>query len=363
MNHINKKAISSLGYGFIPKEFIPKGKNEYHLRNIQNRSGIRYRKLTAAEIKVLEKNDNSSDNWSKVLVSDSFDPKLVKRCSFFGLVRIGKLEPFFHEFNNLRMPVGLYNSTIISSDIGDNVVIDNVNFMSHYIIGNDTMLVNINELATTDHSKFGNGVLKDGENEAVRVWMEICNENAGRSVLPFNGMLAGDAWLWSKYRDDEKLLQKFKEFTDKKFDTQRGYYGKIGDRTVIKNCRIIKDVWIGSDAYIKGANKLKNLTINSAPEAKSQIGEGSELVNGIISFGCRIFYGVKAVRFMMGSNSQLKYGARLINSYLGDNSTISCCEVLNSLIFPAHEQHHNNSIWLPAPQLVPIIIQGVPTVK
>lgn len=46
---------------------------------------------------------------------------------------------------------------------------------------------------------------------------------------------------------------------------------------------------------------------------------------------------------MMGTNSQLKYGARLINSYLGDNSTISCCEVLNSLIFPAHEQHHNNS--------------------
>jgi hypothetical protein len=45
----------------------------------------------------------------------------------------------------------------------------------------------------------------------------------------------------------------------------------------------------------------------------------------------------------MASHSQLKYGARLINSYLGDNATISCCEVLNSLIFPAHEQHHNNS--------------------
>src|SRR6185437_2239229 len=47
--------------------------------------------------------------------------------------------------------------------------------------------------------------------------------------------------------------------------------------------------------------------------------------------------------FVMASHSQLKYGARLINSYLGNNSTISCCEVLNSLIFPAHEQHHNNS--------------------
>jgi carbonic anhydrase/acetyltransferase-like protein (isoleucine patch superfamily) len=343
MNQINKQPISSLGYNFIPKEFIPKGKSEYYLRNIQNRSGIKYRKLRAEEIKVLEKNANSSDNWSNVLVSDAFNPKLVKNCSFFGLVRIGKLESYLAEFNNLRLPIGLYNSTIISCDIGDNVVIDNVNFMSHYIVGNEVMLVNVNELVTTDHSKFGNGVLKVGERESVRIWLEICNENAGRSVLPFNGMLAADAWLWSKYRDDEKLLLKFKEFTDSRFDTRRGYYGKIGDRTVIKNCKIIKDVWIGSDAYLKGANKLKNLTINSSPESKSQIGEGCELVNGIIGFGCRIFYGVKAVRFMMGSNSQLKYGARLINSYLGDNSTISCCEVLNSLIFPAHEQHHNNS--------------------
>jgi hypothetical protein len=156
-------------------------------------------------------------------------------------------------------------------------------------------------------------------------------------------MLPGDAYLWSKYRDDDELMEKFKQLTEKQFDKLRGYYGKIGDRCVIKNTSIIKDVWIGSDAYIKGANKLKNLTINSNPKAQSQIGEGCELVNGIIDYGCRIFYGVKAVRFVMGSNSQLKYGARLINSFLGNNSTISCCEVLNSLIFPAHEQHHNNS--------------------
>ena len=114
------------------------------------------------------------------------------------------------------MPVGLYNSTIISCDFGDNVVIDNVNFMSHYIIGNEVMIVNINELATTDHSKFGNGVLKKGEKESIRIWMEICNENAGRSVLPFNGMLAGDAWLWAKYRDDEKLHAKIQRIHRKK---------------------------------------------------------------------------------------------------------------------------------------------------
>ena len=343
MNIINKQPISSLGFGFIDKAYIPKGKDEYYLRNKQHRSATQYRKLTAKEIQTLVKNDNSADDWNNLEVAQEFDPKLVKRCSLFGKIRIGKLQPFFHEFNNLRMPVGLYNSTIISCDIGDNVVMDQLSFVSHYIIGNDVMLVNIKELASTDHAKFGNGVVKVGEDESVRIWMEICNENGGRKVLPFNGMLPGDAWLWSKYRADKKLLERFKVFTDDKFDRKRGYYGKIGDRTVIKNCDIIKDAWIGSDAYIKGANKLKNITVLSSAEAPSQIGEGCELVNGIVGYGCRVFYGVKAVRFLMGSNAQLKYGARLINSYLGDNSTISCCEVLNSLIFPGHEQHHNNS--------------------
>jgi hypothetical protein len=343
MNQINKKAIDSLGYNFIVPEYLPEGKDEYHLRNIQNRNGIQYRGLTAWEIEVLVRNRNASDNWNKILVSDAFNPELVKNCKFFGLVRIGKLEAYYLEYHNLRMPVGLYNSTIISCDFGDNVVVDNVNYLSHYIIGSEVILVNINELATTSAAKFGNGIIKEGETENIRIWLEICNENGGRKVIPFTRMLPGDAWLWSKYRDDEVMLEKFKWFTQKEYDVQRGYYGKIGDRTIIKNTSIIKDVWIGSDAYIKGANKLKNLTVNSSAEAPSQIGEGCEMVNGIIGLGCKAFYGVKAIRFIMASHSQLKYGARLINSYLGNNSTISCCEVLNSLIFPSHEQHHNNS--------------------
>lgn len=343
MNNIIKKSIETLGYNFILPEFMPPGKDEYHLRNIQNRSGIEYRKLTAWEIEVLVRNRNTSDDWNNILVSEAFDPDLVKSCKFFGLVRVGKLEPVYLEYHNLRMPVGLYNSTIISCDFGDNIVVDNVNYLSNYIIGNEVVLVNINELATTSTAKFGNGIIKEGEPESVRIWLEICNENGGRKVIPFNRMLPGDAWLWSKYRDDKALLEKFKEFTQKEYDIQRGYYGKVGDRTIIKNTSIIKDVWIGSDAYIKGANKLKNLTVNSSAEGPSQIGEGCEMVNGVMGMGCKAFYGVKAVRFVMASHSQLKYGARLINSYLGNNSTISCCEVLNSLIFPSHEQHHNNS--------------------
>jgi hypothetical protein len=131
------------------------------------------------------------------------------------------------------------------------------------------MIVNTNELTTTDHAKFGNGILKDGEPESIRIRLEVCNENGGRSIIPFDGMLPGDAYLWSRFRDDATLQEKFRQFTEIQFDHHRGYYGKIGDRTVIKNCKIIKDVLIGSDAF-KGANKIK-MSPSISPQGKSQI--------------------------------------------------------------------------------------------
>jgi hypothetical protein len=345
MGFIKRFDAQLLGYDFVNKEFLPEGKDEHYIR-YQQKEKNGFRKLTGQEVDMLVRNGNMSDNWDTVLVDDPFNPGLVRNCIFYGLVRIGKLEPQCLEYHDLRLPVGLYNSMIISSDIGDNVAIHNVGYLSHYILDSESMLFNIDEMETSNKSKFGNGIIKDGETEAQRLWMEICNENGGRKVLPFDGMLTSDAYLWSKFRDDKELMRRFQEITENAYSPKRGFYGRVGKGCVIKNTSSIKDVNIGDSTYIKGANKLKNLTINSSEDSPTQIGEGVELVNGIVGTGCKVFYGVKAVRFVMGVNSSLKYGARLINSFLGENATISCCEVLNSLIYPSHEQHHNNSFLI-----------------
>src|ERR1043165_3112862 len=101
MNEIIKKPISSIGYQFIDPEFLPEGKDEYYLRNLQNKNGIHYRNLTAYEIEVLVRNNNTSDNWNNIHVSNEFNPELVKHCKFYGLVRIGKLEPISLGFHNV----------------------------------------------------------------------------------------------------------------------------------------------------------------------------------------------------------------------------------------------------------------------
>lgn len=347
MSHVKVFSTDNQGKKFIPDKFLPKGKDEYHLRNKQNSRPEGYwRHLRSEEIERLVKNSNSCENWDDLLVTERFNSRLIHNSQFYGLVRIGCLEDVVLDFHDFKIPAGITNSRIISCDIGDNVAIHNVNYMAHYIVGDFCILANIDEIHTTNYAKFGNGILKDGEPAEYQVWIDLMNETGCRQILPFDGIIPADAYLWAKYRDDTELQERFRAITEHRFSSQRGFYGTIGDHCVIKHSRIIKDVKIGSHCYIKGANKLKNLTINSNEQEATQIGEGVEMVNGIIGLGCHIFYGSKAVRFIMGNNSNLKYGARLIHSFLGDNSTVSCCEMLNNLIFPSHEQHHNNSFMI-----------------
>ena len=344
MSDVKVLPAGSLGRGFVPPQYLPPGEDEYSLRNRQSGKPADYwRALKQKEIETLLRLGNEADDWDTVLVADPFQPQRVRNCFFHGLVRIGRLEDAVLEHHDLRTPAGLTESRLISCDIGDHCAIHHVRYLAHTLVGDRSILLNVDEMHVTNHAKFGNGILKDGEKEDVRVWMDLVNETGARAVLPFDGMTPADAWLWAKYRDDAELLARLKAITQARFDSRRGYYGTVGQECVIKNTGVIKDVQIGPCCYIKGANKLKNLTIHSSAAEPTQIGEGVELVNGIVGPGCRIFYGSKAVRFIMGPNSSLKYGARLIHSLLGDNSTVSCCELLNNLIFPSHEQHHNNS--------------------
>jgi NDP-sugar pyrophosphorylase family protein len=357
MTEIDPLPADRYGYDFIPPRYLPPGKDEYWLRNRQaleaGKDLSAWRGLRPEEIETLVKNDNHCSDWNALLVRDPFDPALIRNSAFYGLVRLGTLSRLTLRHHDFRIPAGIRNSTIISSDVGDDTAIQDCSYISHYIIGDRVILSRIDEMQTTNHAKFGNGVLKDGEEEDVRVRIDVMNEAGGRSILPFRDMIPADAFLWACYRDDTALLRRLEAMTQECYGGRRGSYGVIGSGTVIKSCAIIKDLWVGECAYIKGAHKLKNLTVLSSADEPSQIGEGVEMVNGIVGYGCHSFYGSKAVRFVMGRNSNLKYGARLIHSVLGDNSTVSCCEILNNLIFPVHEQHHNNSF------LIASMIQGM----
>jgi len=307
-----------------------------------------FRNPTLEEISILEANHNSSTqkDWSNLFVTDIFDPNRIWQTRFAGIVVIGNLSHATLQYHDLILETGIYNSFVIACVIGNDVCIRDVHYLANYRIGNRVILFNIQEMSCTSHSKFGNGWLKKDEPEENRIWIEVGNENGGRKVLAFENMIPADAYIWSRQRSNKKLLSRFIELTEYKNDKKLNTSGIVGNDAVIKNTSLIKDVKIGACAYIKGAFKLKNITILSNEEEPCQIGEGVEMVNGIMGYGSKAFYQIVAVRFVLGRNCQIKYGARLLNTVLGDNSTVSCCELLNNLIFPFHEQHHNSSFLI-----------------
>ncbi len=308
------------------------------------------RQLTAEEKEILIKNRNRSSDpeWNNIWVSEEFDPALLCNTEFQGMVVLGRLTHSTLKYHDLILRTGVYNSLLRNVVVGDDVAIRNVRYLKNYKIGNRVILFNIQEMSCTNHCKFGNGVLKEGESEDDRIWIGVANENDGRSILPFENMIPADAYIWSRNRGDTELMNRFKEITEKPFSKKRNTYGIVEDDVIIKNTTLIKDAKICSACYIKGAFKLKNITVLSSEAEPSQIGEGVEMVNGIMGYGSKVFYQAVAVRFIIGRNCQLKYGARLLNTVLGDNSTVSCCELLNNLIFPFHEQHHNSSFLIAA---------------
>lgn len=306
------------------------------------------RNPTEQEILILQENNNFSSDpkWKNLFVDETFDVNMIKSSEFIGKVVLGKISNTCLKYHDLMLPIGIFNSTLHDCVIGNDVCVKNVTYLKNYFISDRVILFNIQEMSCTLHSKFGNGILKEGEHEENRIWIGVGNENDGRAVLPFENMLTSDAFLWSKYRGDKHLMQRFIELTENSNSKKLDTFGFVGEDCVIKNSSLIKDAKFGQNVYVKGAFKLKNITVCSSYDEPSQIGEGVEMVNGILGYGSRVFYQAVAVRFVIGRNCQLKYGARLLNTILGDNSTVSCCELLNNLIFPFHEQHHNSSFLI-----------------
>ena len=276
-----------------------------------------YRHLTSAEITQLERQGNYSADWMSVSVADGFDPDCLWHNIFEGDVCIGVLTPRKVSHGNITLPEGICNSLLSNTVVGNHPVIHNVRMLSGYTLGDNCMLVNISEMSCSA--------------EPQCEWLEPMNENGGRRIMPFPGMTVGEAYLWARYRGRKTLMDKLEQFTRDYLATDEGRLGRVGDACVILHTQVIR-----------------NVAILSSSSDPTTIDTCLTLSDGVIGYGCTLSDGVIAKRFLLGEHVHLEFGLRLNDTVVGDNSTLARCEVGNSIIFPAHEQHHNNSFLIAA---------------
>ena len=282
----------------------------------QTQTATMYRKLTDNEIEQLKLQGNLADDWATVFVEEPFCTDTLRGNTFDGTVRLGALACNRHNDSGLSLREGIYNSALCDCTIGCHATIHNVRMLRGYTVGDNVMLFNIDEMTCAADPK-----------EAA--WMEPMNENGGRRILPLRGMTVGDAYLWARYRGRKAFMQKLEQFTYDTLGTAEGCYGHIGDHCVVKNTKT-----------------LRNVAVQSMASDPTRIDSCIALCDGVVGYGCTLEYGVIAMRFLLGEHVHLEFGLRLNDTVVGDNSTLARCEVGNSIIFPAHEQHHNNSFLI-----------------
>lgn len=276
----------------------------------------RYRTLTAAEIEQLERQGNSAEDWSAVQVAEGFTAACLHGNCFDGEVCLGAMGAGRVTDGGLTLREGIYNSMLADTTVGDHPAIHNVHMLSGYTIGNNVLLFNIDEMTCTADPR-------------TVAWLEPMNENGGRRLLPFSGMTVGDAYMWARYRGRKQLMERLEQMTYSALGTAGGRYGTVGDSCVVKNTKTIR-----------------NVSLRSC-EADPTVVDGCiALCDGVAGYGCTLEHGVIAARFLLGEHVHLEFGLRLNDTVVGDNSTLARCEVGNSIIFPAHEQHHNNSFLI-----------------
>jgi NDP-sugar pyrophosphorylase family protein len=234
-----------------------------------------HRNLTDSEIQILKDQYCTCSDWSRIKVTEGFNPKYVKHVHFSGDITIGKFETVFELEGGLKQHSGIFHATLHNCQIGDNVFIANIHrYIANYIISDNCYIENTQLIVTEQNSTFGNGID-----------IAVLNEGGGREIRITDNLSSHLAYIQTLYRHRQSTIDNIKAIIDKYTDSIRSDMGYIAPNVKITACRNIKNVKIGEYAVIDSASELTNGSLNSNASDPIYIGNGVIAKNFIISSG------------------------------------------------------------------------------
>ena len=237
-----------------------------------------YRSLTEQEIKQLQAQYCTADDWTNIQVKEGFDARYIQDAHFSGRIRLGVFEREFELPGGVKVHSGIMHAMVHNCEVGDNCHLYNIhNYIANYTIGANTCIENVNAVLVDGKSTFGNG---------VRV--AVMNEGGGREIPIFDRLSASLAYILTLYRHRPQMVQAVEQMIDDYAQSQASDRGQIGENVTILNCGSIKNVRIGDYAQIRGTSRLKNGTINSNRFAPVKLGSGVKCTDFIIASGVEI---------------------------------------------------------------------------
>ncbi len=295
-----------------------------------------YRKLTLEEVGILKNQNCSAENWDNILVATNFQTNNLSYVHFSGNVKLGVFEKTFTLPGGLKKHSGLNHVSLHNCEIGDNVLIENVqNYIANYIIDEDCFIQNLDAMYVEGIATFGNGVE-----------VAVLNETGGREVIINDKLSAHFAYILALYRHRPVLIQKMQELV--RFYTQKhaSDTGTIGKRVKIINAGLIRNIKIGDDALIEGACRLENGSINSNEYDPVHIGYGVIAEDFILSSGSHVEDGTMLTRCFVGQACHLGHTYSASDSLFFSNCQGENGEACAVFAGPYTVTHHKSTLLI-----------------
>lgn len=263
-----------------------------------------YRLLSAPEIEILKQQGVSAIDWDQILVSQVFIPQNIRNVQFSGSIKIGDNSGTLEFSGGIVRNCGLYNATIHNCTIGNHVYISQVsNYLANYDIHDHVIIENIELCYIDEESTFGNGIK-----------VSTLDETGGRGVMIYDKLSAHLAYFLAWYKHRHCLIQELESKITVYANSVKSNRGIIGEYSVIRNCRQIKNVKFGPYSQVTGCTRLENGSVNSNKFAPVKLGAGILAENFIVSSGAEISDGT------IVSNCFIGQGCILGKQYSAENS-------------------------------------------
>ncbi|MBI3318005.1 MAG: DUF4954 family protein, partial [Candidatus Omnitrophica bacterium] len=238
-----------------------------------------FKPLSTAQLRTLEAQGNTAQDWKSVFVAAGFDPKRVSRCHFAGTV----LLPSFSgtvEAEGVSFPTGVHHSTLSACVIGRDAFVRDVQLLHRAVVGEKAVLFGVGSLTAASENSFGNGL------ECL-----IAIETGGREVGLFAELTVEGAWVLCRSRQKRDLLHSYGSELSAYLKEAASPCSVVASGAKVLHTPKVRGVFLGPSALIDSAALVEDVTVLSAPGEESEILSGSIVKSSILQWGCEVATG------------------------------------------------------------------------
>lgn len=295
-----------------------------------------YRKLTKEEVAILQRQFCVADAWENISVHPQFSPDRISHVAFSGEIKLGFFNRSFTLPGGLEKTAGIRNACLYNCEIGNDVLIENVqSYIANYKIGANTLICNLELMYVEGETSFGNGVE-----------VSVLNETGGREVMIHDRLSAHFAYILSFYRHHPLLVKKMQEMVRAYAVSRTSSVGMIGENVRILNAGTLTNICIGDCAVVEGTRLLENGTINSNRFDPVHIGYNVIMKDFIVSSGSSVEDGTMLTRCFVGQSCKLGHTYSASDSLFFSNCQGENGEACAIFAGPYTVTHHKSTLLI-----------------